>query len=269
MSLAAAIIVFVGAPMLVARIWKTSSLESGELRRELEQMCRDMKVKFRDILVWHSGGVLANAGAMGVIPRVRYLLISDAVLERMSPSEIRAIFGHELGHIRNHHILYMCLFVVGSIMISASIGVAAAITAGPVIPVDPALVEVSVMLTVLVSMWVFVFGHISRRFERQCDVFGAWLAGSGPDNTITSEGGEIFTRALEKVTELNGVGTQSRNWRHGRTAERIRYIYELSARGGSRDECDLNVRKIKFTIWMGAAAGIAATVLIEVFLLTG
>ena len=63
------------------------------------------------------------------------------------------------------------------------------------------------------------------------------------------------------MTELNGVSLYHRNWRHGRTSERISYIRQLAARGGTLDEEDRAVNKIKRMIWITAAAGAAAITL--------
>jgi len=226
-----------------------------------------MKIRFREILVWRSGGVLANAGAMGILPQFRYLLISDAVLERMSPLEIRAVFAHEMGHIRGRHIPFMCLFAISTILLSMSVGITFALFFPDTLPEESALIA---SLTIMILLWAFAFGHISRRFERHSDVFGAWAAGTrcpdmNEDRIIRPEGAETFSRALEDVTELNGMSLYHRNWRHGRTSERIRYIREMANNGGTLDQEDRAVRMIKRFIWAGAAMGGAAISLFAYF----
>lgn len=264
-SLASGGVVFVIAPLLIARIWKTSPLPRGPLRTELEEMCRTADVRFLDILVWESSGALANAGAMGIIPQVRYLLVSDAVLERLGPREIRAVFAHELGHVKNHHILYLLLFAISSLLLCAAGGYAVAVALYPLLGID---LSIEAMLLMIITIWFYGFGHISREFEAQCDAFGAWMAGQEPADDgardrITPAGGTTFARALRDIVELNGMGMRSRNWRHGRAADRVRRVLGWARAGTSIAEIDRGVARIKAWLWVAAAASILLTVLME------
>ena len=250
------------APVLIVRIWKTSPLPSGPLRDQLETMCRQMGVRCRDILVWWSGGVLANAGAMGFIGPTRYLLLSDALLNEMPPEHIRAIFAHEIGHIRSRHIPYFFLFAIAS----ATLCSAAAWGIGLLVHLEIREKDV-ISLALLAWLWAVVFGYISKRFERQSDVIGAWA--SGPDRPPVEEGvtdiapvgAEIFARSLEQVGRLNGVSLNQRNWRHGRIADRIAYIRILGHTGGTREEIDRLVGRIKVGLWVAVLAGLGLTAL--------
>jgi len=88
---------------------------------------RDAIVKFfekndftyRDIVTWPLlGGQMATAGVMGLLPRLRYILITDPLLHILSEEEINAVMGHEMGHIKYKHILFYMLFLLGFIGIS-------------------------------------------------------------------------------------------------------------------------------------------------------
>ena len=254
--------VFLLAPVLIVRIWKTSPLPSGPLRDQLETMCRRMGVRCRNILIWESGGVLANAGAMGFIGSVRYLLLSDALLNEMPIEHIRAVFAHEIGHIRSRHIPYFLLFAIASVTLC----LAAAWGAGLLVPMKTRGEE-AMMLFLWAWTWAVGFGYISKRFERQSDVIGAWA--SGPDRPPTEPGvtsiepigAEIFAEALQQVAWLNGVPPSRRNWRHGRISDRIDYIRILGHTGGTREEIDRLVRRIKVGLWLAVLAGLGLTVL--------
>ncbi len=264
-SLASGGVVFVIAPLLIVRIWKTSPLPRGPLRTELEEMCLATDVRFLDILVWESSGAMANAGAMGIIPQVRYLLVSDAVLQRLGPLEIQAVFAHELGHVKNHHILYLLLFAISSLLLCAAGGYAVAVALYPLLGID---LSIEVMLLLIITVWFYGFGRISRAFEAQCDAFGAWMAGREPGDDgdrrrITPAGGRTFARALRDIVELNGMGLRSRNWRHGRAADRVRRVLGWARAGTSMEEIDRGIARIKAWLWIAAAAGILLTVLME------
>jgi hypothetical protein len=53
---------------------------------------------------------------------------------------------------------------------------------------------------------------------------------------------------------VNCSSLQRRNWRHGSIAWRVEYLLRLSAGGGSVDQIDRVVRRIKLGIWAAAAA---------------
>jgi STE24 endopeptidase len=258
MTVASAATVFVLAPMLIVRVWRTRKLPDSPLRRELEAVCVRMRLRYRDILVWQSGGIIANAGVMGLVPQVRYILLSDALLENMDAARIKAIFGHEAGHIRSHHVFYMALFAIGTLLGCGSAGDLLAKRLGW--PEDTVGAGIGVVL--LAMAWIFGFGWISRRFERQCDVIGACVAGEdfgGDGVRLTSEGAAVFARALEGVAFWNGTPVSQRNWRHGSIARRMSYLLFLGGTGGTRNEIDRLVRRIKLGLWILAAAGIALT----------
>jgi len=166
-TMAAAAGVFLVAPLIVARLWRTRPLPDGPVRRRLEALCRRMRLRYRKLLVWESGGAIANAGVMGLIGRVRYVLLSDGLLDRMAPEQIDAVFAHEAGHIVGHHILYSVLFMLSLL----TLGTLGADRLAAALGLD---VFVGVGLTGLVLAGVLVaFGWVSRRFERQGDVVAA------------------------------------------------------------------------------------------------
>lgn len=55
---------------------------------------------------------------MGLVPRFRYILITDSLLEVLSVEEPKAVMGHEIGHIHYKHLLFYILFVLGYMAIS-------------------------------------------------------------------------------------------------------------------------------------------------------
>ena len=58
---------------------------------------------------------MVNACVTGILPGYRYVLLSDALIESLSPMETAAVFGHEIGHIVHRHLLYFAFFFVGSL----------------------------------------------------------------------------------------------------------------------------------------------------------
>ncbi|MFW6065525.1 MAG: M48 family metallopeptidase [Planctomycetota bacterium] len=251
-TLAAAGLVFVIAPLMLVRVWHTAPLADGQLRDKLERLLRRLKLRARDIRVWHTGGVLANAGVMGVVAPVRYVLLSDALLEEMDDDQIQAVFAHEAGHIVHHHIFYAVLFAAGSVLLCTA-GTDLVLGA---VGADPGGAGQLWSLAVVALVWAVGFGWISRRFERQSDVLAAWVVGQVvgdtdvDDDRIAPEGAAIFARALEKIAVLNGIPLSQRNWRHGSIARRAEYVLWLGSTGRGRHEADRTVRRIKLILWL-------------------
>jgi STE24 endopeptidase len=256
-SLGTALTVFLFAPLLIARIWRTRRLEPGPLRSDLEDLCGRLKLKYRDILVWESEGVIANAAVMGLIAPVRFILVSDGIVDRLEPHQIRAVFAHEGGHITAHHLPYLMMMLVTIMTLCVSAAELIAILAdleGPAV--------ILLMLGLIFACGGLIFGAVSRQFERQSDVIGAWASAPPADGSprITHEGAAIFAGALEQIAILNGIDQHKRNWRHGSIASRVRYILSLGSTGGTRRQIDTTVRRIKIAILLGllAAAGVVS-----------
>src|SRR6202044_2414044 len=51
----------------------------------------------------------------GILPGFRYVLLTDALVDSLTPHEIAAVFGHEIGHIAHRHLLYFGFFFMGSL----------------------------------------------------------------------------------------------------------------------------------------------------------
>jgi len=252
----AALSVFLLAPLMIVRIWRTEPLGPGTLRQDLERTCRQMNLRCRSLLVWKSGGTIANAGVMGLIGPVRYVLLSDMLLEQMDHDHIKAIFAHEAGHIVARHIFHAAVFAVASVLLCGA--------AGEFIIQSfdwPLGAGEAIMLAMLALTWGLGFGWISRRFERQSDVMAARACDTGAGiGRITPGGADTFVQALQRVAELNGISPTQRNWRHGSIEHRINYILALGQAGGDGARIDRTVRRIKLGLWLALAAGVAATV---------
>ena len=56
------------------------------------------------MLTWRTRHQIGNAAVMGFIPQVRYILLTDLLLETMSDEQIEAVFAHEMGHVLADHV---------------------------------------------------------------------------------------------------------------------------------------------------------------------
>ncbi|MGL4419501.1 MAG: M48 family metalloprotease, partial [Gemmataceae bacterium] len=196
-----------------------------------------------DLLLWRTQGAVANAMVVGMIPQARFVILSDRIIEGLEPDELDAVFGHEVGHVRHGHIPYYAAFFLLSATVTAAVaGVAvkAAVQAGYLAPHEWDS-WVTLPPIVVMGAYIFlVFGFLSRKCERQADLFGA---------TMTHPGAMI--RALSRVAYLNGMDISSgnpalrgrwglirlwpqlrgflRSWQHGTIPERIRFLERIQS----------------------------------------
>lgn len=174
-SLVAAGLVFLFAPEILRRVLHTQPLPDSPLRRRLEALCRRTGMRYRDILLWRTQNNMGNAAVMGLVPQVRYILLSDLLLERMDDEQIEAVFAHEVGHVVHSH---MAWFVVFFIIFFGGLLVAGEYLGGPLVDElkSLGLPEAAMAPMSVVGMaagFLVLFGYLSRRFERQADVYAA------------------------------------------------------------------------------------------------
>jgi Zn-dependent protease with chaperone function len=168
-------LVFLFAPELLRRVLHTQPLPDSPLRRRLEDMCRRVGMRYRDILLWHTQNNMGNAAVMGILPPVRYILLSDLLLERMDDEQIEAVFAHEVGHVVHRHmawyVVVIMIFTLGLVSLEqVARRVSSVSVALERMPQD--LLDVLSVVAPLGGFLVF-FGFVSRRFERQADVYAA------------------------------------------------------------------------------------------------
>src|SRR4051794_12994389 len=184
-----ALLILLVSPLFVRLAWPTRPLPDGSLRRRLERVARRVGFRFTDLLVWDTGHIMVNACVTGVLPGFRYVLLTDELIDSLSPVEIAAVFGHEIGHVAHRHLPFFGFFFLGSLGVMAMTAQLFSMSEGWIagLPWVPAsqlawvtdIVETTAILgSLAVFMWL-VFGHLSRRFERQADVFGCKVVSCG------------------------------------------------------------------------------------------
>jgi STE24 endopeptidase len=248
-SLGSALLVLIFAPEILRRVLHTQPLPPSPLRDRLEALCRRANLRYREILLWRTENNMGNAAVMGLLPQVRYILLSDLLLESMRDEQIEAVFAHEVGHVVHRHMgWYVVFFVILTLAGYGATATAARHLNWLQFPVwlPPELV----VMGASVGAFLLMFGFLSRKFERQADVFAArtiQMAGQAnlaqvaeardaaaaiayePQTHVGAYGATVFASALHRVAVINNIPVAARSWCHGSIAKRMKYLHDLAA----------------------------------------
>ena len=215
-------------PKFVQFWWGCRPLTASEKGYRLDLFLKSMKFRYRSLLTWPIfEGRIMTAGIMGIVPRYRYILVTDALLEALSLDELKAVLAHEVGHARYRHLLFYMLFFVGFMVISFGLSDLLATLAllfpGAMETLSGSesrpqtLFYLFMALPMLVTLLVYfryVMGFFMRNFERQADLYSALIMGT-PVFTISS---------LEKIAFLSGKSREVPSWHHFSIKQRVDYL---------------------------------------------
>lgn len=214
-------------PPLVRRLWGCKPLAPGPLRERLTQFCHTQGFHSK-IYSWplFEGQVL-TAAIMGIVPKLRYLLITPALLETLTEEELDSVLAHEIGHVKHLHLLlYIGLFLGFSLFAGAVAKHLPYLVLSsdlfyrllPFLPFAPEnVLGMAATVPVLLLMLVyfrFVFGYFIRNFERQADAYVFRAMGTGWP----------LVNAFEKIAMLSGGNREEKNWHHFGIGERIDFL---------------------------------------------
>jgi Zn-dependent protease with chaperone function len=221
------LLVVIFFPPLVRRLWGCTKMPDSPLLRHLQTFCRRQNFH-ADIYIWplFEGRVL-TAAVMGIVPGLRYILLTPAIIETMSVPELEAVMAHEIGHVKKKHLLLYVLLIGG---FSALAG----FLAEPMLffllshdavyhlmsmdIVRPETIIAAIggapFLLLLLFYFRFVFGYFIRNFERQADLYVFKVLGNG----------QALVAAFEKIVWASGQPRDQPNWHHFGIGERIAHL---------------------------------------------
>jgi len=247
-------------PLVIKPVLGLRSLPAGPARDRLESLARRLHFRCTDLLLWPTHGAAANAMIVGLLPRVRYVIFTDRILDELRPEELDAVFGHEVGHAKHGHLwLYMTFLLLSVAVLAAGLvwleqrwgGEWVAGWLGGWVALPPLL---------FLGVYMFlVFGFLSRRCERQADVYGCRAVSCGdPDcaghdaatryperaRGLCPTGIRTFVHALEHVGYVNGHAPEEaqlhrvraavrgvvswfRHWVHSTMPKRVNFLLSL------------------------------------------
>ncbi|MFT5292607.1 MAG: Zn-dependent protease with chaperone function, partial [Planctomycetota bacterium] len=195
-------------PILMRNTWETLPIPPSPQRSVLERVAERASFRARELLIWRTGNLMANAAIVGVSARSRVVLFSDSLLSVLSLRELASVFGHEMGHALRHHVwifvAWALAFFLGADQLTQAMALADA---------NPWFTSAALLATL--ATWALTFGWMSRRFELEADLFSLQLL-NDPEGLIS---------ALERVGPRE---RDSSGWRHFSTRRRVDFIIQAA-----------------------------------------
>lgn len=226
------LLILIFFPPLVRRLWGCTPFPKGELLNHLQAFFKKQKFSAQ-IFIWPLfEGRVITAGVMGIIPGIRYVMITPALLESLSLEELDAVMAHEIGHIKNKHMLLYLLIISGFSILAGFIlepftffllsrsgfytllGFTG-LTAENMLTTLMAIT----ILALMVLYFRYLFGYFIRNFERQADLHVFKAIGSS--HSIVS--------AFEKIAILSGNIRDLPSWHHFGIGQRVDFLEKCEA----------------------------------------
>jgi Zn-dependent protease with chaperone function len=228
-------------PLFLPPLLGLRPLPRGPLRDRLEAHARRLRFRHAQIYLWDTRGSVANAMVVGIVPAIRYVVLTDRLLEELTPEEVDGVFGHEVGHARHGHIVFYALFLMLSfVLLGALLQSLRLANAKQLEEYRSALMIAPIAI---MGAYMFaVFGFVSRRCERQADLFGcragscesAACSGHEWDTPLAPRGNGLcatgiahFVNALRRVEEINGMARPALRWRGVGIAGKAHWLVRL------------------------------------------
>ncbi|MBC8207600.1 MAG: M48 family metalloprotease [Desulfobulbaceae bacterium] len=234
-------------PPIVRRLWHCTPLPEGVLNDQLTAFCAKQNFSAR-LYYWPlMEGKMITAGVMGIVPGLRYILITPALTESLTLKELEAVLAHEIGHVKHRHMLFYLMLIAG---FSLLIGLAAepmtylllsrdlfyTLMAQTHVSLESLLTLFAILpLFILMLLYFrFCFGYFIRNFERQADLHVFAATGSSQD----------LIAAFEKIGMITGKRDEP-SWHHFGIGQRIDYLLRCEQDRGLIGHHD---RKVRFSL---------------------
>jgi Zn-dependent protease with chaperone function len=213
-------------PPIVLRLWGCTPLPVGPIHDHFRGFFRRLGFN-ATIYNWplFEGRVL-TAAVMGLVPKLRYILLTPAIMQNMNMAELEAVMAHEIGHVKKKHLLLYLVLIIGFALLIGALAdplwhfmlaqdlLFHIMAADLLAPETVMSVVGSLPLFALMLIYFrFIFGYFMRNFERQADLYVIRVLGTG----------RPLVDAFEKIGGT-GENRSKHNWHHFGIDERIAMI---------------------------------------------
>lgn len=223
------IIMILFLPILIKYFWACKPLNHPK-SWFMENFLQRHKFHNGGLLSWTAmDGTLLTAGIMGILPRFRYIIITDSLMDLLTIDELEGVLAHEMAHAKYFHIIIYSLFLItfiiafyflADLIIYGSLFLPPSLTFHTQQLASISIPEITVSAC-FVSMFIvylrYVMGFFMRNFERQADQYAASVMGTA----------EPIINALEKIGFHAGKIRNIPSWHHFSIKERVDYLRKI------------------------------------------
>ncbi len=225
--------------LIVPLFNQQTPLPEGDLKRAIEELCKKLEFKIKDIYVIDGSkrSTKANAYFAGLGPKKRIVLY-DTLVNDYSTDEIMAVMAHEMGHYRHKHTtqgLIIGILQTGFMLFLLSLFISPGSSwalplcqavGGPLVTKSSfhlGFIGFGILYEPLSIVLSLIFNALSRKFEYQADIFATRL---GLGNNLIS--------ALKKLSVTHLSHPDPHPWyaalhySHPHLLERIRNIEAIN-----------------------------------------
>lgn len=200
------------------RLAKLSRVQKRKLQRALPCVDDQLADKLR---VWETGDRVCNAAVLGCIPGFSFVLVSDALLSRLSPRHAAAIVAHEIGHLRLWHVpIRLSIVFAGGILGMTLVHLGEQLGHWQMLTQSIVIVGTIVYMTLMLHF-------IAPLLEFQADSFAVDLLSKSDHGRRRSA--RVLIRALSQLTLLSGIEPNQRTWLYPSFEQRRRAILSLQS----------------------------------------
>lgn len=190
----------------IKSILKDNSSNENELISDITQAFPD---KYKVLIVDRR---ITNAFAAGILPFSKVILLGRGLIKSLSTNELKAIIGHEMGHLKLNHLrkLYMVnlVWTLTIVLVFQILMV-------------PLFAASSYFVLLLGSYYgiflggglLIVSGFFQKKYEMEADIYATALVGK-----------EGFIKMLKSLNEQHGETMNNWSWNYPTLTERINNV---------------------------------------------
>ncbi|NIL95559.1 MAG: M48 family metalloprotease, partial [Planctomycetales bacterium] len=254
-------------PWLLRHLWDTRPLGKGGLRDRLEAAGHRLQVSSPQILIWRTKGRVVNAAVTGILPRWRYVLLSDGLLQRLTDDQVVAMYRHELGHVRYGHPQLRLLALAAPL---AAWQTVIWLLPEPVANLTGRLAELSggqwlsavgLPLAAFSLYGLTFFSWYSRMMELQADLCACGVTLSPREQRERQSGTSEeefrqFASTLYRLTQIHGQRSGGGGLLHPTMHDRIRFVRQAIRNPQTLAHFHKRMRRIAICLAATVMAGI-------------
>jgi len=216
-------------PPIIQWIWACKPIGNPYLRERLQSVCDRAGFKHAGMKVWTVMRQNFTAAIIGVIPRFRYVMFTERLLDDSPPEEVEAVLIHEIGHSKYMHLVKYPFIMMGLVAVT---GIFSLLFGDAIFErvalmefyydngIGQALMPIALFLPMAILALLYfrlVFGFFSRNFERQADLHIFSL-------------GYSYSHLVDVLNRVGNIGSNHKepNWHHHSIQQRIDFLHQAA-----------------------------------------